>query len=626
MTQPKRWIIPLLCAQVVYLVFELAFNARLVDSIMISDADYFDQLSYLGRCISGVGFVLVCYSLLRYKATRVWWKTAAILVISGILAFPAMFFGQEKLINHFVDQSTAEQRMHAQYLMLLKKGLAHNAVVLKGMNYEKEDLERPAIKTFISNLGFMVFFTPDYIQAVMRNSDQILEHIARQKANKKLVSSYPQYLQAREDVEQHMSQYNDANSSYVETLNTFPQQAEDIWRDVFEQLQEQWKAMEKQHNRDSVEDHLDQLIDGLDQYKLGMSSCQQRRFGQQQCINKIETLYQQSMMQNFDRHVEPDYWCKRIAGKMGFVMQGNSYVRKMQPDRLVCQGQGRAFLRQKMLALKGENNAYFDSWAAFVGSKMVADQVREKLEPKGIHMPVNYRIGSHDSFVHGVISELKARLNEKFLAQSKKDLGEAVPPQLSREEFLALPLIQKPLKEALHLSARHKTVSLNLSELEFRDEILMPVMTKELRKERRRLLASAEQFADGKEKEFEGKQYVRSVLVPPIAMGFSMFFALLNMSGVVVAMLLLAGSPRWLAQSLRASFMAAVVVFPLLFSGEIAQTATFQSIVHETYQSIGSVGGGFIVWLSNLQPVVYPLGHTIADGLHIFPVPLQEPS
>lgn len=623
MLQPKRWIIPLLCAQVVYLIFELSFNARLVDSIMVSDADYFDQLSYLGRCISGIGFVLVCYSLIRYKSDRVWWKTMGILVVAGGLAFPVMFFGQEKLINHFVDQSSAEQRMHAQYLILLKKGLANNAVVLKGMQYEKEDLERPAVKTFISNLGFMVFFTPDYIQAVMRNSDQILEHIARQKANKKLDTTYPSYLDARGDVEKSMRQYNDANNQYVKQLNLLPKQAEDIWKDVFVSLQEQWSELQGKQNKDAVEDSLDKLMDGLEQYRLGLTSCKQRSFGQQQCLDKIEAVYQKKMMDNFSQHVQSDYWCQRIAGKMAFVMQGNGYARKMQSDRFVCENQTRDFLRQKMLKLKGKDGVYFESWNAFVGSKMVADQVRNKLAPQGIHMPEKYRIGSHKGFTRGVISELTARLKESFLQQSKKDMGQAIEPMLDKQAFVDLPFIQNPLKDALHLAHAHASVSMNLSELQFRDKILMPVITKELQKERLRLLASAEQFADGQAKEMEGKQYVRSVLVPPVAMGFSMFFALLNLSGIVAGIILLMGGASWLTHSLRGLFMLSVIILPLQFSGEIAQTATFKSIVDQTYQSIGNTGGGFIVWLSNLQPVIYPLGHTLAEGLNIFPVPSE---
>jgi len=617
-SSPRYWVWLLLCAQLVYLLAELSFNARLVDSIMVPDASYFDHLSFIGRCISGVGCTLLFYAAYRYKAARPWWKTTALFLLTAIIAFPAMFFGQEKLINHFVNQSSAEQRMHAQYLTLLKKGLANNAVVLKGIDYKKEDLERPAIKTFISNLGFMVFFTPDYIQTVMRNSDQILEHIARQKANKELDNSYPAYLDARKDIEKNMTSYNKANKDYVEKLNQVPQQAENIWRDIFVSLQDQWKDIQKQSNRDATEDSLDALIDGLEQYRLGKQSCQQRRFGHEKCLNKVETVYQQKMQSNFERNVSAEYWCKRIIGKMGYVMQGNSYVQKMQPDRFECSNQSRSFLRQKMLKLKGKEGTYFESWEAFVSSKSVADKVREKLKAKDINMPENYRIHGRDSFIRGVTSELSRQLKEGFIKQAKDDLGTPVAPMLAQQAFLELPLIQKPLKQALHLDDQHAPVSLNLSEVQFRDQVLMPIITKELEKERAELLASSEQFADGATKEADGKQYVRSILIPPVAMGFSMFFALLNLAAVVAGASLLAGASRNIVNTVRLGFIVAIVVLPLLFAGEIAQTRTFQTIEQQTSKALGPIGSGFISWLGNLQPVVYPIGHVIANGLNLF--------
>ncbi|MDQ6962823.1 MAG: hypothetical protein Q9M28_09930 [Mariprofundaceae bacterium] len=625
--KPRIWILLLLAAQTIYLIYELSFNARLVDSIMVSDVDYFDHLSFIGRCISGIGFTLLLYTLnglVQFPANRAWWKTVPALLLIAGLAFPAMFFGQEKLINYFVDQSTAEQRMHAQYLILLKKGLANNAVVLKGIEYEKEDLEQPAIKTFISNLGFMVFFTPDYIQSVMQNSDQILEHIARQKANKALDQSYPAYLEARESIEKNMALYNEANSTYVENLNLVSKQAEAIWRDIFAELKTQWGDIQKRSNRDSIEDSLDRLIDGLEQYTLGKKSCQQFRSGRDTCLKKVDDIYHQKMQTSFGRSVEADYWCQRISGKMAYVMQGNDYVQKRQADRLVCNDLSRDFFRQKMLTLKGMEGAYFESWETFVSSKAVADNIRKKLKIDDIHMPKNYRIRSHDSFIHGVSSELTRQLKEAFIKKAKENLGEDVMPMLNQQAFLALALIQKPLKQALNLDKNHAPVSISLSERQFRDQILMPVVTKALEKERLRLLASSGQFEDGAEKEVEGKQYVRSILIPPVAMGLSMFFALLNLIAVMAGVALLAGAGRMIVNTLRVAFIAAVVALPLLISGEIGQTRAFQSIVHETEKEMGPIGSHFIVWLSNLQPVVYPLGHVLADSLNAFPPKVEK--
>ena len=272
-----------------------------------------------------------------------------------------------------------------------------------------------------------------------------------------------------------------------------------------------------------------------------------------------------------------------------------------------------------MLKLKGIDDKYFDSWEEFVASEAVAEGVRKKLKVNDIIMPEGYRIRSRNTFIRGVVSELSRHLKEAFLQHSKSDFGEPVLPMLGQKAFLELPLIQIPLKKAFKLSDDQAPVLLNLSEAQFRDQVLMPVITKELEKQRTGLLASAIQFLDGAEKEAIGKQYVRSVLVPPIAMGFSMFFALWNLTKVASSIWQLRGKSEKHAIFFQGGFLILVVVIPLfVFSGEIAQTKTFQSIESETSKAIGPLGSGFIIWLSNLQPIVYPLGHFLADSLNIF--------
>ncbi len=620
---PRYWLWLLLTSQSIYLIFEFSFNARLVDSIFFSDSSYFDQLSVYGRCISGIGFTLVCYGYLKYNPIRSGGKTALYLLLIASLAFPIMFFGQEGLINYFVDKSSAEQRFHAQYLALLKKGLANNAVVLKGIEYEKEDIESPAVKTFISSLGFMTFFTPNYIQQVIRHSDQILTHIAHQKANKQVKETYPAYLDMRKDMQKTLLQYNKANHLYIEKLNKIPQQAETIWRDIILELQKQWTQIQKNNDRELIEDGLDALIDGREQYQLGKRTCLQQPFGQQICLSKIEAIYQKNMQSAFGKNVSANYWCQRIEGKIEVQWQGGNFVKKKQPDHLQCKHLKRSFLRQKMLSLKGIKDTYFDNWEAFVSSKTVADKVRQKLKTKDIHMPLNYRIHSHKGFIRGVVSELTRQLKKGFMTKAKTDFGEAIAPRLGQHAFFNQSFIQAPLKKHLHLATNHAPVSLSLSEMQFRDEILMPVITKKLKKERIRLLSNSRQFANGAEKADEGKQYVRSILVPPVAMGFSMFFALLNLSSVVAGVWLLSGGKPWLALTARITFLLALIILPLIFSGEIARTKTFQNIIHETEKSTGPVLSGFIIWLSSLQPVIYPVGYILADNLHIF-TPLQE--
>lgn len=617
-----KWAITLLVAQSIYLLIELAFNARLVDSVMVSDIDYFEHLAFIGRCISGIGFTLFIYSLIKYNPAIHWAKTVATYVMVAVIAFPVVFYGQEKIIDYFVNTSTAEQRNNAQYLALLKRGLANNAVVLKGVEYEKEDLTRAEVKTFISNIGFMVFFTPNYIQSVIDNSDAILEHIARQQSDRKLEPAYSAYLSMRNEIGKSMEAYNEASDIYLNELNNVPEQAEGIWKTTYTNLQNQWKRYQEENIDESLEDNLDMLIDGLERYKLAKRRC--KGTFKQACLDSVNSEYNRTMKTAFGQEVIPDYWCIAVRGQTREIFQGGRFVRKTTPDRLDCSYTDRAFLRDKMLALTGAGDNWYSSFDEFIASKTVADELRRNLKIEGIIMPEKYRLRSHQTFLSGVRSELTRLLNEAFMEQTNEQFGVPIAPLLTSKQFAELALVQAPLKKALGLPTDVGHVDINLSEREFRDAVLMPVILKELGKQRAQLSSEVKLFADGEAREKEGKQYVRSILIPPIAMGLSLFFALLNLSTVVGGIAILFGSSKTFITRLRYVFITIVVLLPVITSDGIARTQTFELIVNETREALG-VGSYFVVWLSNLQPIIYPIGYVIAEIMEFSPADGTQP-
>lgn len=617
-----KWAVTLLAAQAIYLLIEFAFNARLVDSVMVSDIDYFEHLSFIGRCISGVGFTLFIYSLIKHNTAIHWAKIVATYVIVAVIAFPAVFYGQEKLIDYYVDTSTAEQRKHAQYLALLKRGLANNAVVLKGVEYGQEDLGRAEVKTFISNIGFMVFFTANYIQSVIDNSDAILEHIARQQSDRKLEPAYAAYLSMRNEIGASMEAYNEASDIYLNELNNVPEQAERIWKTTYIDLQNQWNKYQEENIGESLEDKLDSLIDGLERYKLAKRRC--KGTFKQTCLDSVNSEYDKTMKTAFGQEVISEYWCITVRGQSMEVFQGGRFIQKTTPDRLDCSYTDRVFLRNKMLALTGASDSWYSSFDEFIASETVADALRNHLRKEGIIMPEEYRLRSHQTFLNGVRSELTRLLDEAFMAQTDKQFGEPIAPLLTSQEFEQLALVQTPLKKALELPADAGHVGINLSEREFRDAVLMPIMLKELGRQRAQLLSETKLFADGEARETEGKQYVRSILIPPIAMGLSMFFALLNLSTVVGGIAILFGSSKSLIKLLRYAFIIIIVSLPVVTSDGIARTKTFELIVNETREALG-VGSYFVVWLSNLQPIIYPFGYAIAESINFPSTGIAQP-
>ena len=610
-----KWGMILIGLQAVYLILELAFNSRLVDSATVSDPDYFEHLAHVGRVLSGIGGTLLAFGLLSKWKTKLVYLSVLAHILAAAVVFPSIYYGQEKLVDALVDSSTAEQRVHAQYIALLKRGLATNAVVFKDVEFTQEDIERPEAKTFINTIGFAVFFAPDYIQSVAENSDRILNHLATRQANELLPDAYAGYLTAREDVTKLSERYNEVNREFEEGAQEASKQARDIWAQTYASLQEQWAEYQSDDRRAKLQEGLDQLQDRLELYFLARGRCTGRHA--ETCLTKLNAEYDAAVSAQFGKSIAPEYWCKPIAASSATVLQGSRFVEAKQDARLDCSAQNRDYIEARFLELNGVSAVGYDNFSAFMASAEVAQAVRERLAEQGISMPETYRLRSHESFIKGVEYELTKKLAAAFTESAETELGIAIEPRLSSEAFLLHPAVQKPLRQSLGLDAGVDPVGIDLSQRAFRDDILVPQIERNLAKERARLLARTEFFADGEPYAEDGKTYVRSVLIPPIAMGLSLLFGLLNLASFGAAMISRMKLPKVAAKAGKLVFMLVVIVGPLVASSQIASSAPFQKIVNETQESLG-VGRYYVVWLTSLQPVVYPLGAGLADLFNLF--------
>lgn len=610
-----RWATVLIILQAIYIILEVAFNARLVDSVSVVDSQYFEYLAHVGRVLSGVGCILVGFSLLRkWKVSSLRQRVAAH-VLFAIIAFPLAYHGQEMIINALVDRSTAEQRAHAQYIALLKRGLVSNAVVFKGIEFAPEDVARPEAKTFISTIGFAVFFAPDFIQSVAENSDEILRHLAIKQSSQMLPDAYENYLKARDKVTELSGLYNEANINFEEKVKVVHPEATKIWREVYLGLERKWEQTRNDPGRIALKDAFDTLTDRLDIYFDARSRC--TGFLTEPCVEKINREYYLAISSMFDIQVAPEYWCQPQTSQTNKVYRNNKFVELAHSGGLDCSSRNRDFIYTQFLELQDVSALHYESFEEFMVSVEVAREVRVRLAEQGIQMPENYRLRSPKSFINGVSSELTKEYVKAFEEEAKLQFGMVIPPRLTTESFIQHPVVQAPLKEALGLESAAPSVAINLSERDFHDQILSPQVEKKLIQERTLLLAQTAYFADGEPYAESGKNYVRSVILPPVAMGLSLFFGLLNLASLGAAQLSRLHLSASAIRALKLAFILLLVFGPLIFSSEIAQTESFQKIVDEAQASLG-IGRYFVIWLTGLQPLIYPLGAGIANFFHLF--------
>jgi hypothetical protein len=102
-------------------------------------------------------------------------------------------------------------------------------------------------------------------------------------------------------------------------------------------------------------------------------------------------------------------------------------------------------------------------------------------------------------------------------------------------------------------------------------------------------------YANGGEHESEGKSYARAVVVPPIAIAFSLFFAVLNGTVLLVQLLARRMEPTK-ARGVTFAAVGILLVLPLLLGHDVM---------------MDGIPGLVTKWVVTMEGWIYPLGHIL---------------
>lgn len=145
----------------VYLIFEVAFGARLLDVVgSTTDLHEIEQIENAGRLISGIALTLVVWTMfvlprIRTMRPRLRWrrtKAAMMLGSSAFICCLASYTIQEGILDALSYGSSPEQRQAASTLTLISSSVQNSTAVLRGIDFEVIDRKSPESKTFMSLL------------------------------------------------------------------------------------------------------------------------------------------------------------------------------------------------------------------------------------------------------------------------------------------------------------------------------------------------------------------------------------------------------------------------------------------------------------------------------------------
>lgn len=168
-----------------YLLFELAFNARLLDVVGTTlDHDAVEQIEWFGRLISGLALTLVFWPKILKKSVKKYrgqFSTGFRLSVTLIICCAASYWIQEGILQGITATSNPAQRRAAATLVTLTDAVHSEEVALDGLSMEEVDLSSPEGKTFLAILPALALSTDNLEDKTENELAEVIRRLADSK-------------------------------------------------------------------------------------------------------------------------------------------------------------------------------------------------------------------------------------------------------------------------------------------------------------------------------------------------------------------------------------------------------------------------------------------------------------
>ena len=486
----------------IYLVWELAFNARLLD--VIGDVGDFDQVEALevwGRLISGAALALVYLGARLGRHAKTGWTPQSLgffrwtkMLITCAILMTVVFFGQKWIIDQLVNASTAEARRRAAVLVPMTSLVKAGQVQFPSLQLGVQDFESPQGKTFLATLPLQTMSHPDLFTRI--------EEVGVDR----LFGAYAQNVRGSAE---------DFHQNYLKSVSAL----EETYRGPYQE------ASRKYQNAIGA---------GAAQRKAQAWADYERRLAQQR--------------------------------------------RGLRP-----------------------NNVPRMYWA----------RVRNDVVNSGVPVPKNWAPSDRATFNAAMDREIRERALNEFRMQSRMQMGvaDAIDPGLSLAGFLASQGVAQSWRASLSLPDGMVPVP-GLDVSRFERVVYEPTIAGDVKRLVKTNYAKVEDYERGRPQFRAGERAYRALIVPPVALVFSLMGAMTHIFKIVLlALKIFRTVPTAVYWGSLGGYFFLMGMIPLLITNNVTQQRLFKDL--EGYTSKGMAAGPVVAagvrWATQFQPFFYPV-------------------
>lgn len=191
-----RQTILLIVLTLVYLTFELGFNARLLDVVGGGSTDDVHNIENYGRTLSGIAAALVVFQLMLRRRARnegqPGWKKIAFWCGFTVVA---VFIGIKVLVDGLVFTRDAEFGRMAMNTTLLQRALLDGRVTLTGLSDDPAVFSKPEGKAFLALFPFMAVSVNNLEERIRSEKEMLVrQSVAKQIGAQNYLKSYQEAI------------------------------------------------------------------------------------------------------------------------------------------------------------------------------------------------------------------------------------------------------------------------------------------------------------------------------------------------------------------------------------------------------------------------------------------------
>ena len=588
-----------------YLIVELSFNARVLDvSAALSQNTDFGQLEVYGRTLSASGATLLAWRLLvPYHATLNLFKLVIKFFVIGVIVFPLVFIGQKKLVDTMVDQSSNETRRSAEILTLLKYGIANGFVEIDELAMDELTLLTAEGKMFISVSGLLVYNSKNMRDILERELNKIAGYAIASQQSSESFQLYKSYLYVRERILQHYSDYQQQVNHLESQQSAAYQEAIAMYEKAMNDSMLKWLEYQSlwQQNQDYQQVEAS-LVSAL-QYLLLVGQERFNNCDNSECYDEAQKMLQMRLSQNLGFFVPVSQWCSEYL-----TPQSSKIISCLKDKGDIAQQALQS--RKQMLAERAGLAQVYPHKLDYLKSRELRSNVFVELKQQGVKIDDQWMFSEHQS----MLDQITSQLNDRYLAQYQQDMvdryGVYLEPRVSLTAFTQIPMMQNYFAQAFGELYRDP-VTLDHNRQTFEQKYIKPIYFNKFNALVNKLEADEEWYATDAPYEQSGKTSLRNLIVPPVAIAFSLIFGLMNMINLLISFVFLIFEERlWLRWAGFVVLSGMVILLPSRHAYEIYDQSAYQDLIVETEMNYGKWAMA-LDWVAKTEPRIYPLGDVL---------------